>query len=71
MPVREQLLVQRLRLTLQLHEEGVRLMRQNLRRRYPGASDADIDGRLHAWLTERPGAEFGDGVGMPGAWPRR
>lgn len=63
-------LVQRLRMTLQLHEEGVRLMRQNLRRRDPGASPEEIDRRLREWLSERPGAEFGDAQGRPVTWPR-
>ena len=67
----KELLVQRLRMTLRLHDEGVRLMRQNLRRRHPDASDAEIDRRLGEWLSERPGAEFGDGEGTPGSWPRR
>jgi hypothetical protein len=60
-----------LRLTLALHDEGVRLMRQNLRCRHPDLTDSEIDQRLRAWLSERPGAEHGDGVGRPGRWPRR
>jgi len=27
--------------------------------------------RVGAWYARRPGAEFGDGVGIPAAWPRR
>ena len=63
-------LVQRLRTAFQLHDEGVALMRQNLRRRHPDESDEQIEQRLQAWLRERPGAEFGDGEGRPGTWPR-
>jgi hypothetical protein len=43
-----------------LHETGVEIMRQNLRRRDPAASDHDIDAQLQAWLLHRPGAENGD-----------
>jgi hypothetical protein len=45
---------------LDLFETGVRMMRQNLRRQYPDATDAQIEQRLGAWLRARPGAEFGD-----------
>lgn len=37
-----------------LHTEGLALMRQNLRRRHPEASDAEIEERLRAWLLDRP-----------------
>ncbi len=58
-------LAERFRLTLELHELGVALMRQNLRRRYPRASEATIEERLGRWLVERPGAEQGDAEGRP------
>jgi len=64
-------LARRLRATLLLHEDGVRLMRQNLRRRHPDENDEEIERRLRDWLSERPGAEFGDAQGRPVAWPRR
>ena len=53
------------RLTLDLFEVGVQLMRQNLRRSDPQADEEDIDRRLRAWLRERPGAEHGDCPGRP------
>jgi len=58
------------RVTLDLFEAGVALMRQNLRRQDPSATEAEIDQRLVAWLHHRPGAELGDGVGQPPARPR-
>ena len=67
----QETLVQRFRLALQLHDEGVRLMRQNLRRAHPEESEEQIDRRLGAWLADRPGAPYGDGVGRAGTWPRR
>jgi Rv0078B-related antitoxin len=33
-----------------LHETGVMIMRQNLKRQYPDESDEQIRGRLRAWL---------------------
>jgi hypothetical protein len=60
----------RLRLALDLFEAGEAIMRQNLRRRFPAASAAEIEERLDRWLSERPGAEFGDAVGRPTTWPR-
>jgi hypothetical protein len=48
------------RATLDLCETGIDLMRQNIRRRDPGATDADVERRLREWLLERPGAKDGD-----------
>jgi Rv0078B-related antitoxin len=56
---------EKFRAALELHEAGVAVMRQNLRRRNPDASDAEIDELLSAWLRTRPGAEHGDAVGRP------
>jgi hypothetical protein len=60
----------RLRLALSLFAAGEALMRQNLRRRHPEATEDEIEARLTAWLSERPGAEQGDAVGRAGRWPR-
>lgn len=51
------------RTTLDLFVTGVDLMRQNLRRDRPLASETEIEVRLRQWLRERPGAEFGDCIG--------
>ena len=48
------------RTTLDLFSTGVDLMRQNLRRDSPHASESEIDLRLRQWLQERPGAASGD-----------
>ena len=61
----------RLRIALEMFETGVEMMRQNLRRAHPTFTDPEIEARLAAWLSERPGAEFGDAVGRRVAWPRR
>lgn len=56
---------EKLQAALELHEAGVALMRQNLRRRNPDASQEHIDALLTAWVRTRPGAEYGDAVGRP------
>lgn len=60
----------RLEMALEMFEDGVLIMRENIRRRYPDASSAEVEDRLATWLAERPGAELGDGDGVPGRWPR-
>jgi hypothetical protein len=44
-------------------------MRQNLRKQFPEATEAEIEKRLRAWLRHRPGAEHGDSSGKPVPWP--
>ena len=60
----------RLESALAMWQDGVDIMRENLRRRDPAASPEAIEAALDAWLTTRPGAEHGDGDGVPGTWPR-
>jgi hypothetical protein len=48
------------RMTLDLFQTGLDVMRQNLRRRHSEVSDEQIERLLGEWLKERPGAEFGD-----------
>jgi hypothetical protein len=62
---------ERLRVTFELFDAGVALMRQNLRRRHPDAPDAEIEERLTQWLHHRPGAEFGDSPGVVRPLPER
>jgi hypothetical protein len=56
---------ERLRLALELAETAEKIMAQNLRRRNPDASEAELLEMLRAWLHDRPGAEHGDGHGYP------
>jgi hypothetical protein len=63
--------VENLRVAFELHEAGVEMKRQNLRRRFPDADETEIEAGVRAWLQERPGAEHGDGPGKVIAWPRR
>lgn len=56
-----------LRIAFDLFQFGEDLMRQNLRRAHPGATEAEIESHLVAWLQERPGAEVGDATGRSSA----
>lgn len=53
---------ERFRIMLDLHQAGVDLMRQNLRR-HPSESEKQISERVEPWLHTRPGAEHGDAPG--------
>jgi len=68
---REKLIAARFKTTLDLFEMGQAMLRQKLRRKHPEASEAEIEAKVREWLHRRPGAEYGDGVGVPVAWPRR
>lgn len=60
---------ERFRVALDLFETGVRIMRQNLKRDFPDATEQEIEDRLNAWLRHRPGAEHGDRPGRRLEWP--
>ncbi|MDG2038926.1 MAG: hypothetical protein P8J30_00405 [Ilumatobacter sp.] len=61
---------QRLLMALDLFRDGEALMRQNLRRRHPSASAAEIERELVSWIRRRPGTIAGDGSGRPHNLPR-
>jgi hypothetical protein len=62
---------ERLRTTFELIDVAERMLRQRLRRDLPDISEGALEARVSAWYERRPGAEFGDGEGIPVAWPRR
>jgi hypothetical protein len=60
----------RLQIALDLYDDGEAMMRQNLRRRFPRATEAEIEARLTEWVQTRPGAEDGDADGRPVPLPQ-
>jgi hypothetical protein len=62
---------EKLRIAFALIDVAERTLRQRLRRESPEMSEQSLEERVGAWYARRPGAEFGDGVGIPAAWPRR
>jgi hypothetical protein len=59
----------RLRLAFELHEAGVALKRQTLRRQHPEAAEAEIDAILARWLRRE--GEPADAPGSPRPWQDR
>ncbi len=57
----------RLRLALDMQREGTALMRENVRRRHPDATQAKLDELFEQWLLGRPM----DAPGRVVPWPRR
>ena len=45
---------ERMHSALEMHELGVQLYRQRMRREHPSASGTDIDGLVRAWLITPP-----------------
>lgn len=45
---------EKLRVALEMQDLGIQIMKSNLRRRFPDASDEEIRDRLRAWLLDRP-----------------
>ncbi len=64
-PIRDPEVLARMELAFDLYEMAEQMMRQNLRRRNPGADEEEIEEGVREWLHRRPGAEHGDGVGRP------
>ena len=62
-PIRNPDVIARMQTTFELCEMAEAMMRQNLRRRYPDETAAQIEHRVMAWLQDRPGAEYGDAAG--------
>lgn len=44
---------QKLRLAIEMAEQGIAMKRRTLRRQRPEATDAEVDALLQAWLQER------------------
>ena len=49
-----------------LFEMAVRMRGERHRSDHPEATEAEVDAVVQAWLSHRPGAEFGDAEGVPG-----
>jgi hypothetical protein len=56
-------MAEKLQTALEMFGLGESIMRQNLRRMHPAASESEIDVRVWMWLSHRPGAAHGDAPG--------
>ncbi|MCU0715557.1 MAG: hypothetical protein MUD03_05465 [Pirellula sp.] len=54
----------------ELFEMGRRAFIQKQKMKYPHITEEELDRLVQAWLRDRPGAEFGDGDGIPGDMKR-
>jgi hypothetical protein len=59
----------RARATFELHEFAEKVMRQNLRRRFPEESDDAIERRLVSWLRKEPRERWDGSVPPVGPLP--
>ena len=50
----KRVLEQRLRQALELHETGMALQRQNLRRRHPDWDEERLEQAMRHWIRQRP-----------------
>lgn len=69
-PISDPAVLRRMAIAFDLYWTAEEMMRQNLRRRNPSASDEEIEQGIRKWLRKRPGAEHGDGVGRVIRLPR-
>ena len=53
-----------------LAELGARMVAERFRREHPDASEPEVEAAVRAWISDRPGAPFGDAEGRPVSWPR-
>ena len=53
-PIRDPEVLARMQRAMDLYEAAEGIMRQNLRRWHPAASEAEVEARLSAWLQKRP-----------------
>ncbi|MEO7731092.1 MAG: hypothetical protein ABIY55_08985 [Kofleriaceae bacterium] len=61
-------MAERLLETLEMWEDGVQIMRENLRRRSPSATEDELERELERWLA---GPDELDANFVRGEWPRR
>jgi hypothetical protein len=51
--------------TFELYELAEKIMRQNLRHRFPREADAEIERRLTSWLRKEPSSRWASKEGPP------
>ena len=70
-PIRDPEVLARMRTAFDLYQTAVDLMRQNLRRRHPEASEEEIRHRLQVWMFEQPAEPPGSPLQVVDATRRR
>lgn len=71
-PIRDLDVLARAEILFDLCETAEQIMRQNIRRRNPELSEAEVEERLVEWRRSRPDAPLGDAYGKPSEkWARK
>ena len=55
----------------ELIDLGAGMVAARYRREHPGATDAEVESVVNAWLADRSQAPDGDAEGRAVTWPRR
>jgi len=63
--IRDPDVLRRMQITFELCEAAEQMKRLTLKRQHPDASEEEIERMIVAWYRHRPGAELGDGDGVP------
>lgn len=58
--VRDPAVMERMRMAFELYELAETMQRQNIRRRHPELSDAEVEDQLVQWLARSPEEEIGE-----------
>jgi Rv0078B-related antitoxin len=58
--------IEKFAVVLELLELAERAFIYKLKRNRPNITDLEIEEEVEKWYRHRPGAEFGDGEGVPG-----
>jgi hypothetical protein len=64
-PIRDPAVLARMQMAFELYELAEQMMRQNLRRRNPGASEEEIEQGIRDWLLRSPSDLPTDGPFRP------
>ncbi|MCG8455128.1 MAG: hypothetical protein MI919_02535 [Holophagales bacterium] len=67
-PIRDPGVLKRMRTCFDLCVLAEDMKRQSLRREHPGWTEKQIQEGIREWYWTRPGAEHGDGPGVPAPW---
>lgn len=64
-PIRDPAVLKRMEIAFALAEAAEQMKRMTLRRQNPEATEEEIERAIREWYAYRPGAEHGDGDGVP------
>lgn len=63
--VRDPAVLRRMEIAFDLAEAAEQMKRLSLKRQSPASTEEEIEQAIREWYSHRPGAEHGDGDGVP------